>query len=290
MLDKVKREVFFVARLLVVLYLSTLLLISYENVNYIAVGILSVYFLINVYVYFFSKPRILQLISPFLDIILVPAFVFFSKILYSIYALGVLISVYAWRKPVLAGIILLETYGLAFFYFSGHYLLMISHFILFLALFFTSYNFEYATVVGKERKRILKLKKNYHKLLKEFSNFEREKRMFSNLRKILKLLRESKEPKDYFEGLKREFNVKRISVIPVNEVEGEEVFDYDKGTLSVFVKLDRGYAKVVYELDPPFRLRDPVLIQALVEGAKLLSLYVEGFEESAEGKQVLVVG
>ncbi|RUM30876.1 MAG: hypothetical protein DSY32_01775 [Aquifex sp.] len=290
MLDKVKREVFFVSRLLVVLYLSIILLISYENVNYVAAGILSVYFLINVYVYFFSKPRILMLISPFLDLALIPAYIFFSKILYSLYAMGILISAYAWRKPILAGVLLLETYGLTFVYFSGHYLLMIAHFILFLALFFSSYNFEYATVVGKERKRILKLKKNYHKLLKEFSNFEREKRMFSNLRKILRLLRESKEPKDYFEGLKREFNVKKISVIPVNEVKGEEVFDYDRGILSVFVKLDKGYAKVVYELDSPFRLRDPILIQALVEGAKLLSLYVEGFEEDAKGKQVLVVG
>jgi len=290
MLDKVKREVFFVARLLVVLYLSILLLMSYEKINYFAVGILSIYFLINVYIYFFSRPRILRVISPFLDITLIPAFVFLSETYFSLYSLGILISVYAWRKPFLAGTLLLEAYGLTFKYFSAAYLLMISHFIFFLALFFTSYNFEYATVMGKERSRFLKLKRNYHKLLKEFSNFEREKRMFGNLRKILKLLRECKEPKDYFEGLKREFNVKRISVIPVNEINGEKVFDYERGTLSVFVKLDRGYAKVVYELDSPFRLRDPVLVEALIEGAKLLGLYVEGFSENQEGKQVLVVG
>jgi len=169
-------------------------------------------------------------------------------------------------------------------------LILTANLLLFLGVFFSSYNFEYATVIGKERRRILKLKKDYHILLKEFSNFEKEKKMFGNLRKIFKLLRESKDPKEYLSRVREEFNVRRIRVIPINKLDNEITTNYEEGTLIVNVKLDKGYAQVIFELDYPFRLKDQILITALIESAKLLSVMVEGFEERQEGKQALVVG
>lgn len=288
MLEKIKKDIFFVSRLFVVLYLSLFLLISYKN--YIPALILSIYFLNNIYIYFFSRPKFLRILATIFDVTLIPLFVFFSEIFLTLYALTVLISLYAWRKVSIAFLLVIVSSILALYYFYTTPLILTANLLLFLGVFFSSYNFEYATVIGKERRRILKLKKDYHILLKEFSNFEKEKRMFGNLRKIFKLLRESKDPKEYLSRVREEFNVRRIRVIPINKLDNEITTNYEEGTLIVNVKLDKGYAQVIFELDYPFRLKDQILITALIESAKLLSVMVEGFEERQEGKQALVVG
>lgn len=288
MLEKIKKDIFFVSRLFVVLYLSLFLLISYKN--YIPALILSIYFLNNIYIYFFSRPKFLRILATIFDVTLIPLFVFFSEIFLTLYALTVLISLYAWRKVSIAFLLVIVSSILALYYFYTTPLILTANLLLFLGVFFSSYNFEYATVIGKERRRILKLKKDYHILLKEFSNFEKEKKMFGNLRKIFKLLRESKDPKEYLSRVREEFNVRRIRVIPINKLDNEITTNYEEGTLIVNVKLDKGYAQVIFELDYPFRLKDQILITALIESAKLLSVMVEGFEERQEGKQALVVG
>ncbi|HID66042.1 MAG TPA: hypothetical protein EYP32_04160 [Aquificaceae bacterium] len=288
MLEKIKKDIFFVSRLFVVLYLSLFLLISYKN--YIPALILGIYFLNNIYIYFFSRPKFLRILATIFDVTLIPLFVFFSEIFLTLYALTVLISLYAWRKVSIAFLLVIVSSILALYYFYTTPLILTANLLLFLGVFFSSYNFEYATVIGKERRRILKLKKDYHILLKEFSNFEKEKRMFGNLRKIFKLLRESKDPKEYLSRVREEFNVRRIRVIPINKLDNEITTNYEEGTLIVNVKLDKGYAQVIFELDYPFRLKDQILITALIESAKLLSVMVEGFEERQEGKQALVVG
>ncbi|HIQ49086.1 MAG TPA: hypothetical protein EYH58_05590 [Aquifex aeolicus] len=288
MLEKIKKDIFFVSRLFVVLYLSLFLLISYKN--YIPALILGIYFLNNIYIYFFSRPKFLRILATIFDVTLIPLFVFFSEIFLTLYALTVLISLYAWRKVSIAFLLVIVSSILALYYFYTTPLILTANLLLFLGVFFSSYNFEYATVIGKERRRILKLKKDYHILLKEFSNFEKEKKMFGNLRKIFKLLRESKDPKEYLSRVREEFNVRRIRVIPINKLDNEITTNYEEGTLIVNVKLDKGYAQVIFELDYPFRLKDQILITALIESAKLLSVMVEGFEERQEGKQALVVG
>ncbi|HIP43269.1 MAG TPA: hypothetical protein EYG91_05145 [Aquifex aeolicus] len=290
MLEKIKKDIFFVSRLFVVLYLSLFLLISYEKIDYIPALILGVYFLNNIYIYFFSRPRFLKILSIIFDITLIPLFVFFSESFLTLYVFTILISLYAWRKVSIAFLLVITSGILAFYYLYTTPLILTANLLLFLGVFFNSYNFEYATVIGKERRRILKLKKDYHMLLKGFSNFEREKRMFGNLKKIFKLLRESKDPEDYLNRVKEEFNVKKIRVIPVNKTDNEITTNYEEGTLIVNVKLDKGYAQVIFELDYTFRLKDEILITTLIESAKLLSVMVEGFEEKQEGKQALVVG
>ncbi|NPA32356.1 MAG: hypothetical protein GXO04_01880 [Aquificae bacterium] len=290
MLEKIKKDVFFVSRLFVVLYLSLFLLISYEKIDYLPALILGVYTFNNIYIYFFSRPKFLRLIAVLFDLTLIPLFILFSESFLTLYSLTILISLYAWRKLLIAFLLVLVSGGLSFYFFHNSPLLLTAHLLLFLGVFFSSYNFEYATVVSKERKRILKLKSDYHKLLKEFSRFERERRLLANLRKIFKLLRESRDPKEYLSAIRREFGVKRISVIPTSEAPTEVLKDYESASLEVGVKLDKGYAKVVYEFDSPFLLRDELLTSSLVEATKMLPLLVEGFEQKEEGKSVLVVG
>ncbi len=287
MLEKIKKDIFFVARLFVSLYLS--LFLTLKNIDYLPAFLLGFYFLTNVYIYIFTRPRFLKFISLLLDIVLVPAFIFLSGSFLTIYALAILIALYSWRKTIVAFLITLSAFGLSFYYFLSLPLILTAHLLLFLGIFFSSYNFEYATVIGKERRRILKLRKDYRTLLNEFSRFEREKRMLNSLRKVFKLLRESKEPKDYLTGLKKEFNLRGIKVVPVKEISNEVEKDFERGTLSVNIKLDKGYAKVIYELPLPFMLRDEVLTYTLVEAAKMLSVLVEGFGEDEKGNESVVI-
>jgi len=65
------------------------------------------------------------------------------------------------------------------------------------------------------------------------------------------------------------------------------VKDPERGLLIVFVKFDKGYGSVVYELDSPFRLGDENLVKTLKEAAQLLTVMVEGFEEK-EGEPVAI--
>ncbi len=290
MIHKITKDIFFLSRLFLVFYLSLFLLIDYPNINYLPPLLLTIYFVNNVYIYFFSRPKFLKILAIFFDISLIPAFIFLSYNVLTLYGLAILINLYSSRKFPVALFQTFEAFLLSLFYFKEQPLLLIANLLLFTSVLFSSYNFEYAAVIGKERKRIKKLRKDYNLLLKEFSKYEKERRMFKNLSLIFKLLRESREPKDYLLRVKKEFGVRKIKVVPISS-SGEGIKrDYDKGVLYVPVKFDKGYAEVVFELNSPFQLRDEVFTYSLVEAAKLLSVMIEGFEEEQSSKAVLVVG
>lgn len=290
MLHKIKRDLFFLSRLFVVFYLSFFLLIDYPNINYLPPLLLSVYFLNNVYIYFFSRPNYLRILAILFDITLIPAFIFLVNNPYALYSLVIFISLYTPRGLLIALLNTALAVLLSFYYFKEQPLLLTTHLLLFTGALFSSYNFEYVVVMNKERKRIKKLKRDYDLLLKEFSNYEKERRMFKNLSLIFRLLRESKEPREYLSKVKREFGVKKIRVIPTSLANEGIRKDYEKGILVVPVKFNLGYAEIIYELSSPFQLRDEVLVYSLVEAAKLLSVMIEGFEEEQISKEVLVVG
>jgi len=290
MLEKITKDVFFVARLFTLFYLSLFLIMDYEKLDFTPVSALSLYFFVSVYIYFFAKTRFLKLLALAFDLTLVPLFIYFSNNFFTLYALSLLITAYSSRKPKVALFLTLEGALLAFYYFQHNPLLLSATLLLFLGLLFTAYNFEYAFTMSKERKRILKLKNDYRLLLKEFSRYEKEKRLFSNLQKLLSLLKESRDPHSYLKALKEAFRLKSIKVVPAKEPEEEVIKDPERGLLVVFVKFDKGYGSVLYELDSPFRLADENLVKTLKEAAQLLSLMVEGFEEKGGESVAITVG
>lgn len=289
MIHKITKDIFFLSRLFVVFYLSLFLLIDYPNINYLPPLLLSLYFFNNVYIYFFSRPKFLKMLAVIFDLTLLPAFIFLSGNPYTLYSLTLLINLYSSRKFPAALVLTAEASLLSVYYFQNNPLILIAHLLLFTGVLFSSYNFEYVAVIGKERRRIKKLKKDYNTLLKEFSNYEKERRMFKNLSLIFRILRESREPKDYLVKIKKEFGLKKIRVVPTSSPEEGITKDYEKGILTVPVKFELGYARVIYELSSPFQLRDEVYVYSLVEAAKLLSVMIEGFEEE-QSREVLVVG
>ncbi len=290
MIHKITKDIFFLSRLFVVFYLSLFLLVDYPYINYLPPLLLSIYFINNIYIYFFSKPKFLKILAIFFDISLIPAFVFLINNIYTLYSLIILINLYASRKFSIALVQTVIASFLSIYYFKEQPLILVAHLLLFTGVLFSSYNFEYVAVINKERRRIKKLKKDYNTLLKEFSKYEKERKMFKNLSLIFQLLRESREPREYLTKVKKEFGVKRIKVVPTSSPGESITRDYKKGILSVPVKFDLGYAEIIYELSSPFQLRDEIYVYSLSEAAKLLSVIIEGFEEEQISKEVLVVG
>ena len=290
MIHKITKDVFFLSRLFVIFFLSLFLLINYPKISYLPPLILSLYFLNSVYTYFFSKPKFFRILNVVFDIFLLPLLIFLIKKPLSLYGIVILINLYSPRKFPVAFALTAEACLLAVYFFKKEPLVLIAHLLLFTGILFSSYNFEYAAVISKERRRIKKLKKDYKTLLKEFSRYEKERRMFKNLSLVFKILRESKDPVEYLSRIKEEFGLKKIKVIPAQKIEEGIKRDYEKGILRVPVKFNLGYAEVIYELSSPFRLRDEAYVYPLAEAARLLSVMIEGFEEKRASKEVLVVG
>ena len=164
MIHKITKDIFFLSRLFVVFYLSLFLLIDYPNINYLPPLLLSLYFFNNVYIYFFSRPKFLKVLAVIFDLTLLPAFIFLSGNPYTLYSLTLLINLYSSRKFPAALVLTAEASLLSVYYFQNNPLILIAHLLLFTGVLFSSYNFEYVAVIGKERRRIKKLKKDYNTL------------------------------------------------------------------------------------------------------------------------------
>ncbi|NPB07137.1 MAG: hypothetical protein GXO03_06000 [Aquificae bacterium] len=279
--DKLTRDVLFLARLFTLLYLALFLFLHYERLPFEAVSALSVYFLANVLVYLFTRTRLFKRLAVLLDLTLVPLFVYFTRSPLALFSIGVLVAAYASRKPGVALLLSAEGALLAFLFFKENPLVLSAVVLFFIGVLFASYNFEYAVVMSKERKQINKLRRNYRLLLKELSELERERKRFALTEKLFELVTQHREPESYLEAIKKTFGLKSVKVVPARRPEEEVLKDPERGVLVVFVKFDRGYGSVVYELGEPFRLADPYLEEALVKAAKLLTLLVEGFEREA---------
>ncbi|WP_448584132.1 hypothetical protein [Thermocrinis sp.] len=140
----------------------------------------------------------------------------------------------------------------------------------------------------KERKYLIKLKSAYRSVQSDLMSFEKEKREKERLLEILKLL-DRKTPEEYLTGIKEMYNLKAIKVLVLNENSTEEVLtDYSRMALSVPVKLEYGKASVVFYLNHPAELMDEYLKKELIQCARLLNLYIAGFEDSLSKEQTKI--
>jgi len=140
----------------------------------------------------------------------------------------------------------------------------------------------------KERKYITKLKDSYNALQKDLLSLEREKIERERLSNIIKLL-DKDTPEEYLRGVKEMFGLKAVKVIALDGDVKEEVLTDQSGlALLVPVRLEHGKALVVFYLDHPAQLMDESLKENLIRCARLLSLYISGFESSLSKEQVKI--
>ncbi len=185
--------------------------------------------------------------------------------------------------PVIFSVLFATAFSVYFFGLKG---LLV--FPLALALSLSPSSADLFKSVQRERGYFLELRKAYRSLQRELSAFEREKKDKERLLGLFQLL-DSKEAEEYLKGVKKMFQLKAIKVMPLKDILLEEFLtDQTNLTLSVPVRLEEGNALVVFYLNHPAELMDRELRENLIRCAKLLNLYIAGFEGKEQAVKLAV--
>jgi hypothetical protein len=102
-------------------------------------------------------------------------------------------------------------------------------------------------------------------------------------------LLDSTGPEEYLKGVKEMFKLKAINVFPLKDSSAKEcLIDQSSLTISVPVGLEEGSALVVFYLNHPAELMDAELKENLIRCAKMLKLYITGFESKEQAVKIAV--
>ena len=157
-----------------------------------------------------------------------------------------------------------------------------------LALGLSPSSVELLRSLQKDRRYFLELRRAYRSIQGELSALEREKRHKETLLKLLELL-DSKGPEEYLSGVKEMFQLKAIKVFSLKDSYVKEcLIDKDSLTISVPVGLEEGSALVVFYLNHPAELMDAELKENLSKCARMLRLYIAGFESKEQAVKIAV--
>jgi hypothetical protein len=157
-----------------------------------------------------------------------------------------------------------------------------------LALGISPSSVELLRSLQKGRRYFLELRRAYRSLQEELSTLEREKRQKETLLKLLELL-DSNGPEEYFKGVKEMFKLKAIKVFSLKDGSVKEcLIDQGSLTISVPVGLEEGNALVVFYLNHPAELMDAELKENLIRCARMLRLYIAGFEGKEQAVKIAV--
>jgi hypothetical protein len=157
-----------------------------------------------------------------------------------------------------------------------------------LALGISPSSVELLRSLQRDRRYFLELRRAYRSLQEELSVLEREKRQKETLLKLLELL-DSNGPEEYLKGVKEMFKLKAINVFPLKDSSAKEcLIDEGSLTISVPVGLEEGSALVVFYLNHPAELMDTELKENLIRCARMLRLYITGFEDKEQAVKIAV--
>ncbi|MDQ7038702.1 MAG: hypothetical protein Q9N26_05840 [Aquificota bacterium] len=274
------KEVFLGVRFLISLYF---ILISFslppqERGTLIVLS--SIYFTLALITYL--RPDRMKITNRVLDVVFAPSLVFLSENAYSLFSLPPLIVVHTNRNPVSAGLLLVASIALSVYMLRDSTLSLFSTMILIVASPVSALIPDFLSVIRKERKSMTDLRGAYRKLLKEMARWERERKELENLRFLIDTSTASDSVEDFLRTVKDRFSVRRIHIIPKRSVDSYEVLmDRDRGLLSVPVKLEEGNAVIIFELESPFQLNDPLLVGSLERAGRMVSLYIAGFKDDS---------
>ncbi|QWK19513.1 MAG: hypothetical protein KNN13_08485 [Hydrogenobacter thermophilus] len=155
------------------------------------------------------------------------------------------------------------------------------------ALFLASLSPDLVESIRKERYYIRKLRASYRELSKDLSKLEKESREKDYLSFIIDKAVEDRSPEDFLLHIKEKFSLKRIAIVPKGEITHKEaIIDKENTALYVPVFFEKGCAYVIFYFNTPFELYDREIITALEKSAKLLNLYIVGFDDHVKKDSV----
>ncbi len=286
---KMIKEVFLGVRFLVSLYF---LLISF-SLEPQARGILvistALYFSFSLLAYL--KYEKIKLLNKLLDLPFLPALVILSGTPTSVYTFLPFIVVHTPRHPWVATFLLAEGIGISAYMLVTEPINLFSTLILLLSAPISGMIPDFISTIRKDRDSMKKLRSSYRKFLHDFAKWERDRREMETLRFILESSVNSKDYNDFLQKVKERFKLKSIRIVPKRNIEDFSVLkDKDKGLLVVPLRLEEGYAVIIFELESPFQLNDDVLVSMLEKSGRMISLFIAGFEEDNSLEKSIKIG
>ncbi len=238
----------------------------------------AIYLGLSVLIYFYEPKN--QHLRNFHDAVFVPLLILISGVPQSVYVSMPYVVMHINRNSKISFIILASSILLAFHYTSDIPESLFPTLILLMTGLISGLAPDFTEAVSKKRSSMLKLKRSYNTLIKDFSRWERDRRELRMNKFIIEEAIRSRDFEDFMKRIKEELGVKTIHVLPERVLNSQEPYrDYEKGILTVPVILEEAYAKVLFELEDPFQLKDEELVEALVRVARMLSLFITGFSE-----------
>lgn len=234
-------------------------------------------------IYNFLYPGRLRIFTKLGDLFFLPLLVFLSKHNFSLIALFPFVALYSSRKVLEGMLFLWFSVVFSFYYYGklGFFLLP-----LLLSLYIASIHPDLVEALKKERFYIVNLRRNYRNLIAEYSRLEKEVYNLKYPYILLEKIQKGANLEDYLRGVKEEFNLKAIKLLPANGSFTKAEVDIDSCSFQVPVNLEKGKALVVFYVNNPLELYDERLLKSLETAGNLINLYIEGFEEKVKFKEI----
>ncbi|MCS7170737.1 MAG: hypothetical protein N3D14_05030 [Aquificaceae bacterium] len=237
-------------------------------------------------VYLFLYPGQVRLFKSYGDLIFVPALVLLSGQKEAVFALLPPVALYTSRKIFEGMLFFWFSVGFGFYYYGKWGLALLPVMV---ALFLSSLHPDLVEALRKERFYIRNLRKSYSNLMSDYGKIEKSLSHLEMTGAILDILQKSNSLEEYLKDLKGVFNLKSISIRPMQgNLFKEAMLDRKTCSFHVPVRLQRGEASVIFYLNNPLELYDKEFLKNLERAGKLINLYIEGFEEKPQAKVIAV--
>ena len=236
-------------------------------------------------VYLFLYPSKLRLFKIYGDTLFISLLSVLSQSKEALFSLVIPMAMHANRNPSSSLLTLWLLIGLGYYYYGLKSLVFLP---LFVALYLSPLSPELVDSLRKERYYIRKLRKAYQNLTKELGAIERSAQERSEDATLLDALLKSGSLEDYLKNIKSAFGLRAISIHATRETLSQRKVDRDSGSVHIPVKLEKGFVYVVFYVSNPLELYDRRLLEALEKSAKLINLYVEGFEGGEKASKLAV--
>ncbi|MFN3870232.1 MAG: hypothetical protein ACK4MW_01930 [Aquificaceae bacterium] len=230
-------------------------------------------------IYNFIKPGSLKIFRSYGDLLFVPTLIFLADKREALWSILPFVALKGSRRTFESMLFLWLSLGLSFYYYGKEGIILLP---LLMAHFFASLHPDLVEALQKERFYIKKLRNAYRKLSKDYGKMERDTLELKIDKLLLEKLKESPTLEGYLYEIKELFGLKGIKLLPLKDYYERASIDKSTCSYQIPIKLERGYAQVIFYLNNPLELYDERLLRNLEKAGKLINLYIEGFEEKAK--------